>query len=290
MSTSALARRLGALGMFALALSMPGCGDSSTDPPEPVAVVEVTAPAASVVAGRTVQLTATARDNAGNPLAGRSITWSSDNAAVARVDVNGMVTGVAPGSTSIAAAAEGKTGLRQITVLPVPVAAVTIEPSSFSLFDRASRTVTIVARDAAGNTLAGRQATLTSSDAAVAEVSGHVVTGVWQGTATLTATVEGTPATATVTVTLAPVAAITMHPSSLSLAVGETGAVFAIARDASGAPLSRREPALTTSNPAVARLTGGLVTGVAAGTATITATLDGKTATALVTVTAAPTR
>src|SRR5207248_2333454 len=86
--------------------------------PVPVASVEVTPATASVQAGQTVQLTATPRDAGGTPLSGRTVTWSSSNTAVATVSNGGLVSGVTPGSATITATSEGKSGTSTITVTP----------------------------------------------------------------------------------------------------------------------------------------------------------------------------
>src|SRR5207245_6329732 len=76
----------------------------------PVASVDVTPSPATVVAGQTVQLTATPRDAGGNALSGRVVTWSSNNTAAATVNSSGLVTGVAPGSAAMTATREGESG------------------------------------------------------------------------------------------------------------------------------------------------------------------------------------
>src|SRR5207244_7837774 len=50
------------------------------------------------------------------PLSGRTVTWSSSNTAVATVSTSGLVSGVAPGSITISATSEGKSGTAAITV------------------------------------------------------------------------------------------------------------------------------------------------------------------------------
>src|SRR5947207_12584475 len=86
-----------------------------------VGSVEVTPATASVQAGQTVQLTATPRDAGGNPLSGRAVTWSSSNTTVATVSNSGLVSGVTPGSATITATSEGKSGTSSVTVTNVPV-------------------------------------------------------------------------------------------------------------------------------------------------------------------------
>lgn len=84
------------------------------------------------------------------------------------------------------------------------------------------------------------------------------------------------------------VALVTITPLTLTVQVGTTGALIAQAFSASGAPITGKTATWTSSNGAVATVSGGIVTGVGAGNATITATIDGKSAVASVTVTAIP--
>src|SRR5207249_3438731 len=141
----------------------------------PVAVASVAVSPASVAlqVGQTVQLAATPQDTGGNPLAGRVVTWASNNAAVANVNASGLVTGVAPGSATITAASEGKSGAAVITVnpAPVPVASVGVTPGSATM--QAGQTVQLAAtpKDVNGNPLSGRVVTWASSTPAVATVN-----------------------------------------------------------------------------------------------------------------------
>jgi len=84
----------------------------------PVASVTVSPASASVPAGSALQLTATPKDAAGNPLSGRTIAWSSSNTAVATVSSSGLVSGVVAGSATITAMSEGQSGTAAITVTP----------------------------------------------------------------------------------------------------------------------------------------------------------------------------
>jgi len=95
--------------------------------------------------------------------------------------------------------------------------------------------------------------------------------------------------TATVTVSAVPVAAVTVSPTSASLAPGATQQLSATPQDANGNPLSGRPVTWISNNSAVAQVSGtGLVTAVAAGSATVTATSEGKSGSATITVTAPP--
>src|SRR5262249_580377 len=71
---------------------------------------------ADVHSGTTLQLVATPKDGAGTPLLGRTVAWSTSNAAVATVDAaTGLVSGIAAGTATITATVETKTGTSPIT-------------------------------------------------------------------------------------------------------------------------------------------------------------------------------
>jgi hypothetical protein len=70
-----------------------------------------------VTVGQAVQLTATPRDASGNPLAGRTITWTSGNLGVATVSAGGLVSAVAVGAVTITATSEGQSGTALVTVV-----------------------------------------------------------------------------------------------------------------------------------------------------------------------------
>src|SRR5438874_2316474 len=130
-----------------------------TVPSVPVASVAVSPTSASVSVGQTVQLAATPKDANGNPLTGRTVTWSSGNSGVATVSASGIVTGVSPGAATITAASEGKSGTAAVTVSSVPVASVAVSPTSASV--SVGQTVQLAAtpKDANGNPLTGRTVT-----------------------------------------------------------------------------------------------------------------------------------
>jgi uncharacterized protein YjdB len=91
-------------------------GSASITVQEPVASVDVTPAIDTVRAGTTLQLTATPRDAGGNPLTGRTITWSTSDGAVATVDTDGLVTGEGNGTATITAEVEGQDGTADVTV------------------------------------------------------------------------------------------------------------------------------------------------------------------------------
>jgi uncharacterized protein YjdB len=258
--------------------------------PPPVATVTVSPATATIVIGASQQLFAATKDAKGVALTGRAVSWSSDK-PVATVDANGLVTGVSAGTATITATSEGKTGSSVITITPVPVAAVAVNPSSASVV--AGNTVQLAATltDADGNVLSGRFTVWTSANSSIASVDANgLVTGVAAGgPVAITATSEGKKGTASLTVTPAPVASVSVTPQSTTIAVGGSQALTAVLKDARSNTLTGRTIVWSSDAPAIVAVNGtGVVTGVVAGAATITATSEGQTGSAVVTVAAAP--
>jgi hypothetical protein len=177
------------------------------------------------------------------------------------------------------------------------VARLEVSPSKVSLAVGAHAQLVSTVKDSAGASVAGLTVRWASKNSSVASVdaSGNV-TAVAAGTTKIVATVEGVEGTSDVTVTQplptqdAPVASVGVTPAAASVQTGATVQLAAQPRDAAGTALSGRAVAWTTSDAAVATVnsSSGLVTGVAAGTASITATSEGKQGVATVTVTAPP--
>lgn len=83
------------------------------------------------------------------------------------------------------------------------------------------------------------------------------------------------------------IASVQLNAPANTIAVGGTITLTAVAFDASGAPITGAAAAWTTSSPAVATVADGVVTGVAGGSATITATIGAKSSQTIIIVTPA---
>ena len=108
------------VGVYGTTVRIDDWEGSSLDPvspPAPVATVTVSPATATAVVGSTQQLTATTKDAGGTTLAGRTVTWVTDNTAVATVNSTGLVSAVSAGSATITATSEGKSAASSITVL-----------------------------------------------------------------------------------------------------------------------------------------------------------------------------
>jgi hypothetical protein len=132
--------------------------------------------------------------------------------------------------------------------------------------------------------------TWNSSNPSISTVSGSgLVTAIAAGGATITATSETKTGTSAITVSVpapVPVATVSVSPSSASLLVGGSQQLSAVTRDANNNVLTGRVVTWSSSNPVVSTVSAsGLVTALAAGGATITATSETKTGTSAITAT-----
>lgn len=108
-------RGVAATGM-ALLLAGCGGGDGPTGS-DGIASVSLNAPSLDMLAGRTEQLVATAKDAQGNTVASApAATWKSSNPSVATVTATGAVTAVVVGSATITATIGSKSKALPVTV------------------------------------------------------------------------------------------------------------------------------------------------------------------------------
>lgn len=230
---------------------------------------------ASVVVGQTLQLTATiAPTDATNA----KVSWSSSDAAIATVSDAGLVSGVKAGSATITVTTSdgAKTATCALTVTLPAVTGVSLNKSSTSLL--VGGTETLVATVTPSNA-ADTSVTWATSDSSVATVSkSGLVTGVKAGTTkiTVTTTDGGKTATCTVTVSAVSIAVtgMTLNKNSTVLLTTKTETLYPIITPANA---TNQVVTWSSDKPSVATVSdSGVVTGVADGTATITAkTADG---------------
>lgn len=258
----------------------------------PVASVQVQPTPDTLILGDSVQLTATTLDSANNPLSGRTISWASSNTGVAIVTPlsapgTALVFSRSLGSAAITATSEGKTGSAQVTVIAVPVAAVTVSPASATIFTGDSTQLTATLTDRKGNVLTGRPVTWASDNTAAATVSASgMTTGVGPGVANISATSGGKTGTSVITVVPVPVASVVVSPASSTIGPLAMIQLTATPLDASGNALTGRAISWSSNKTNIATVdsTGLVRSGIVGGTATITAVCEGVSGKATVKV------
>ena len=291
--------------------------------PAPVASVAVSPATASVGVGQTVQLTATPKDASGNALSGRVVTWASNAPAVAAVNGSGLVTGVTAGAATITATSEGQSGSAAVTITAavtnpalvsdLAVASVTANGLTLAFTevnDGTGQPAKYDIRYAAG-TIAFGAATDVTQGTCVRPVLGSAIGA--RRTCTILGLSAGTSyqvqlvsyrgildsnavfgplsnvASGTTAASTAPVATVTVTPASASVAIGAVQQFAAVLKDAGGTVLTGRAVSWSSSSLTIAGVSGtGLVTGLVAGPATITASSEGQSGSATVTVTVVP--
>jgi len=272
-----------------LSSALASCSDGSTGTERvPVSSVAIIAPADTVIAGRSLQLTADARDASGGVLAGRAIEWSSDNPGAATVSASGMVVGVSPGTAGVTAASEGRSARSTIRVLPVPVAAITVSPATATLSAGSTQQLVAVLRDGSGAVISNRALAWSSSDTTMARVSGTgLVAALARGTVSITVTSEGRTASAILSILPASVASVTLSLDTATMVVGTTRQLAVTVRDALGKTVTDSTVSWSSSDLTRARVSSsGLVYAASPGVVQIIASIQGRSDTARVTAVA----
>ena len=222
-------------------------------------------------AGETAQLTATVEPSDASD---KSLEWTSSDAKVATVDASGKVTAVGVGSATITVKTKdgGKTATCAVTVAPVAVEGVTVEPAKSEVVE--GNTVQLKATVSPAD--ANQEVEWTSSDSEIATVDKNgLVTTIKPGTVYIVVRSK----------------AYTDKQASCEVIVKQDDKLKSIAFDASEVQLetgqsrtlkvvftpdyaANKNVSWSSSDPSIASVKDGNVTGVKEGKATITATSE----------------
>src|SRR3989442_1312366 len=152
-----------------------------------VAEVQVAPPAVTIKVGERTGLLATAFDRAGNVIPTVRVIWSSNNRAVASVDNDGTVTGVAGGIAIIEARVASRRGSAAVQVVVQPSEIAIPEASPLLLSPGDVDPLRVVVPGQGGRAISPLMLQWSAADANVARVSlTGVVTAVAPGRTTLT--------------------------------------------------------------------------------------------------------
>ena len=203
----------------------------------------------------------------------QAVTWSTSSDAVATVDSNGKVTAVGRGEASITATSADNAAIKatcKVTV-NVPVTGVSLDESAatLSIKETLQLNAKVSPEDASNSNV-----TWKSSDPTVATVSDSgLVTAKAKGNATIIVETEDGKRTDKCEVTVSvPVESVSVNPATAELIVGKTLTLEAkvLPKEANqGVVWSSTDDKVATVDES------GIVTAMAKGTATITATADG---------------
>lgn len=188
----------------------------------------------------------------------------------------------------LAGAIAGCGGSADKTSAPPPSVLTTLalSLSSSSIVVGQTASASLSGRDQFGASIGIGGVVWSSSNSGIASVStAGVVMAVAPGQAQVIATVGIKSVSADITVIPPPVASVAVTPGSASVAVGSTQQLTAATLDGSGNPLTGRAVAWASSDETKAKVsTSGLVTAVAPGAVTVSASSEGKSGVANLTI------
>ena len=277
---------LSVLVWLGLLLNCGGSSKSLGGGGNPTLTQIIIAPANSLIAkGTHQQFSATGIFDDGTKQAlNNLVAWQTSQSAIATINIQGDVTGVGEGVAQVSAGYQGVTGSTSVTVGPPALVGVTVSPNQSSLAIGESEQLT-----ATGNFTDGTAQNLTqsaiwsSSGSGIANVNpaGTAIANA-VGTATISATAGSLTGSASLTVTPAAVIALNIIPASLSMGLGSSRQLQAIATLSDGTKQDLTGiVAWSSTQPAIAGVSsGGLAIAEQVGSTTILAEGSGITGSA----------
>ncbi|MDD3363018.1 MAG: Ig-like domain-containing protein [Hespellia sp.] len=205
---------------------------------------------------------------------GKTVTWSSDNEAVATV-ADGKVTAMGAGSATITATVDDKTATCAVTVTN-PLQSISLNKTETTLKKGQEETLTVSYNP--DDTTDSKTVSWNSSDPSVATVdNAGKITAIKDGSTTITATVGDKTATCTVTVQEVKLKGISLDKTSTKIAKGEKETLTITYNPEN--TTDDKTATWESSDEKVATVANGEITAVGKGTATITAKVGAFTAT-----------
>lgn len=294
-----------AVGASTISATFDGVSGSTvltvTEPAVQAIVLSVTNPSVLTLSKISFKATGAFTDGSTSDITSQ-VTWNSSNTAIAAIAGDGTVTALTQGTTAISATLGGVSATTNLKTTGGNLTGITVTPATVTLvkdisglisakgtFDNGiTRDITGAVTWTAANTAL---ASVTPSGGNLALLNPLAVTSV---PTTITATSGTRTGTATLTVIAPQLSSIALSTTTLDLTVGTSTPLAVTATFSDGTTQDVTSISTWTSgNPAIASVAaGGLgterVTGIAAGTTTISATYGGKTVLTPATVTVRP--
>ena len=283
------------LGLILLA----GCnGDSSNDNNNNgvlLTAIAVTPADSSMPLGLKQQFTAigTYSDGTSSDIT-NSVTWSSDDSAVATINTSGIAMGVIPGSSTITASiidslSNEQSATATLTITDATLTALAITPTNPSVAKGLSKQFAVTGTYSDGTSPdVTTSVTWSSANTLVATINASgLASGVAIGSAVISASLGSDEITTELNITDAILSSIALTPVEPSIAKGMTQQFTAIGTYSDGTSVDISASASWSSaDTLVATMnTGGAAKGVSIGSSVITADFQAQSATSLLTVT-----
>jgi trimeric autotransporter adhesin len=218
------------------------------------------------------------------------LNFTSSNPAIATIGTNGALSAVGVGTTVVTAGFPGVVPQTSTVTVTPPTSITVTSPSPTSVVGSTQQLSATGNFSNGGTTNLTPLVTFSSSAPGVATVNSQgVVTAVGNGTATITASVPGSPS-GTTTITVNSLSSLAITPTNPSVGVGSSVQLQAVGTFSDGSTQNVTNLAnWTSSTPSVASVsnnqgTKGIVNGLSQGSTVITASFNGTASTTTVTV------
>ena len=219
-----------------------------------------------------------------------SVTWSSSPLTVATINNTGRAMGLTPGTATITAT-DPTTSLAQnasLVVTNATVTAIVVSPVNQTIAPLTRLSFSALGEFSDGTTQDVTADSSWNSTTGAATVTGGTATGIAAGPTVIQAVLGGVTGSASLTVSSSSLVSIALSPSAAGVAIGSTLPLQAVGTFTDGTKqlvnsevawsVTPNDGSIATVNPA------GVVTGVAAGMATVKAQFGAVSQTATVTI------
>ena len=243
----------------------------------------------TIIAGQSQQFIATGTYSDGSTQVVSDLaTWSSGTTSVATINSSGKAKGINAGTTNITASIGGVVGETTLTVTPAQLVSINLTPTSPTIPNPGSIPFTAVGTYTNSTVVdVTSTVTWTSATTTVATITAAgLASAVSPGTSVIQAALSGVTASTTLTVTGAQLVSLALNPANVTLllnGVRQFGAIGTFS-DASTFDLTQTVT-WSTGDPTVATITtGGSAKAVGTGSTKVSASLNGITGSANLTV------
>jgi len=257
---------------------------SITVGPPALVSIAVSANQSTLPLGESESLTATGSFSDGSTQnLTQSVAWTAGPSTIAKINAQGAVTGVSPGSAQVSAAYQGITGSASLTVGPAALISIAVSATRASLPSGESESLTATGTFSDGSTQnLTSSVTWKASPPAIATITGQGnLTAVSPGSAQVSAADQGITGSATINVGAAALTRIAVTAGQSSLPLGESEALTATGTFSDGSTQNLTQSVTWSATPqALAKITAqGELTGQAQGAVQVSAADQGITGT-----------
>jgi uncharacterized protein YjdB len=228
---------------------------------------------------RSQRLTGRLLDKKGRPVQSGSIKWSSSKADIVTVDGSGRLQSKSAGRCVVTASFEKLS--TDVPVEVVDLKAIEIAPASARLVGPVGTTMTLTAilKNSKGAPISWPTSWSSSRPATATVSQDGTVTAVGPGTTTMIAKAGDLQGASEITVVVGDINHLEIRPATALVRVGDSQHFEVVAFGPDGKTYEGSAAVFRSSDAAVATVDGaGIASGIAAGTATIKATVAGISA------------